>query len=111
MNDKYINANALRRRRVKIVQSNKNGETKISSAVVVFAKEIDAASACDVKPVVRGRWIMLSYDEACCSVCGYVRGTQFDTTKEAKSQWNTLPKFCEQCGAEVGKGEDVSLEQ
>lgn len=47
----------------------------------------------------RGHWVMLSYDEAVCSCCGYDRNTPFDSTREAKERWSELPPYCEMCGA------------
>lgn len=59
--------------------------------------------AADVRPVVRGHWFMISYDEAGCSCCGYDRSTPFESTREAKEKWNELPPFCEMCGADMRK--------
>ena len=46
-------------------------------------------------------WGFLSYDEACCSKCGFVKYTGFYTTNEAIEKWSELPKFCENCGAKM----------
>lgn len=69
------------------------------------AVELKGASlsipAADVRPVARGHWYMISYDEAGCSCCGYDRSTPFESTREAKEKWDELPPFCEMCGADM----------
>ncbi|MBQ3330783.1 MAG: hypothetical protein IJG87_06355 [Ruminococcus sp.] len=50
-------------------------------------------------------WVMLSYDEALCSNCGYNRNTPFASTREAKEKWKKLPPYCEMCGARMLKEE------
>lgn len=68
------------------------------------AKLLNQFPAADVVPAVHGKWVMLSYDEALCSCCGYVRGTDFDSTREARERWAELPPYCEQCGAKMDGG-------
>lgn len=46
-----------------------------------------------------GYWSFLRYDCACCSVCGGLHTTPFDTTSEAKEKWNELYRYCPYCGA------------
>lgn len=92
-----IDADKLHYKKVNIVSAKGT-----APAVVVFAKEIDKTAV----KLHQGHWSMLSYDEACCSECGYVRYTPFDTTAEARAHWDELPKFCEACGALVGKEPD-----
>ena len=46
-------------------------------------------------------WGFLSYDEACCSKCGFVKHTGFYTTNEAIEKWSKLPQYCEECGAKM----------
>ena len=53
---------------------------------------IEALSAADVAPVVRGRWEHLGGDEWCCSACGFVITTEGSWDKPTK-------KYCEDCGA------------
>ncbi len=53
---------------------------------------IEALSAADVDPVVRGRWEHLGGDEWCCSACGFVITTEGSWDKPTK-------KYCEDCGA------------
>ena len=53
---------------------------------------IEALSAADVAPVVRGRWEHLDGDEWCCSACGFVITTEGSWDKPTK-------KYCEDCGA------------
>lgn len=53
---------------------------------------IEAPSAADVAPVVRGRWEHLGGDEWCCSACGFVITTEGSWDKPTK-------KYCEDCGA------------
>lgn len=57
----------------------------------------------DAEPSKHGHWIMYAYDEAICSECGYDRGTEFESTKEAKERWDELPMWCEGCGAKMDR--------
>lgn len=61
--------------------------------------EVDAQSAADVVPVVRGRWVHLGGDEWCCSACGFVITTEGSWDKPTK-------KYCEDCGAKMGGGDN-----
>lgn len=60
--------------------------------------------AADVRPVVRAKWSMLSYDEAVCTCCGYNRNTPFNSTREAREHWGELPPYCEMCSAQMDGG-------
>lgn len=71
----------------------------------LLAEAINNIPAADVEPVRHGRWIMYAYDEAICSECGYDRGTEFESTKEAKERWDELPMWCEGCGAKMDREE------
>ena len=66
---------------------------------------IAGVPAADVEAVRHGHWFMYAYDEAICSECGYDRGTEFESTKEAKERWDELPMWCEGCGAKMDEEE------
>lgn len=57
--------------------------------------DIVRAPAVNVKLVNRGKWIRYSDNESICSECGAKK--QYDPQSE------TLPPFCEQCGAELNR--------
>jgi len=69
-------------------ESGKNGEQIFQEAHTNGVEEL-------------AHWGFIKYDEACCSKCGYVRTAPFDSTDEARESWSELPKFCENCGAEM----------
>lgn len=67
---------------------------KAAGKVVVFAEDIEAIPAADVAPVVHGRWIKTTHENACaewtdftCSVCGAV----FDDNEWLFSEWSGCP--------------------
>lgn len=90
---KYIDADA-----VLVQMKNRRYFVGRRSDPVCIIEDMPAA---DVEPVRNGHWIMYAYDEAICSACGYDRGTEFESTKEAKERWDSLPMWCEGCGAKM----------
>lgn len=56
-------------------------------------------------------WGFLSYDEGCCSKCGNIIFTHFDTTNEAREKWNELPKYCGECGARMERLSQKELDK
>lgn len=72
------------------------GMDSMKKRAILALKDVPAA---DVRENVHAHWYRYSYDEAVCTHCSYVRGTPFESTKEAKQSWKTLPPFCEMCNA------------
>lgn len=74
-------------------------------------KMIEEAPPADVRPVVKGEWMMMvdsifngeRFVEWTCSECGYVRNRGWRHTDDGKEP---DAKFCENCGADMTGGAD-----
>ena len=78
------------------------GGADLSDLMLVRAKQLKDLARRVKGTQPRGKWVMVKYDLAACSQCGRDHFTGFDTTKEAKANWNKdLPRFCPGCGARM----------
>ena len=72
-----------------------------------MAHDLDGADfvanipAADVRENVEGEWIWKPSNYVMCSICGYERKMELSLQRG----W-IIPKFCEDCGAEMGGAED-----
>ncbi len=90
---RYINADKLHYKRVGIVSRGEDGEPHCSSAIVVFAKEIDKAPTADVQEVKHGKWENsgAGIKIKACSRCNH--GIQ--------AHMACMNRFCPNCGAKM----------
>jgi ribosomal protein S27AE len=79
-----------------------DGGAGLSDLMLVRAKQLKDLARRVKGTQPRGKWVMIKYDLAACSQCGHNYFTEFDTTKEARANWNKdLPRFCPRCGARM----------
>lgn len=82
-----------------------------SISVGYLCKVADEIPPADVRPVVKGEWMMMvdsifngeRFVEWTCSECGYVRNRGWRHTDDGKEP---DAKFCENCGADMTGGAD-----
>ena len=68
------------------------------------AKEVANIQSADVRPVVRGKWIVNRYGDTVCSVCQRDPDELRVDTAQDWGHWELYPPFCPNCGTDMRSG-------
>lgn len=80
----------------------KAGDDTIRADTILDAiKMVEDSPAADVRENVKAEWIRKISNYVMCSICGYERKMELSLQRG----W-IIPKFCEDCGAQMGGAED-----